>query len=336
MSMARQITSKRYLIEEISQVGEVRRAGATMAEEFGFNEEEAGRLSIVITEAATNILKHAGTGSILLNQYLSSGAGVEVLALDRGPGIEDINRSMVDGVSTVGTSGSGLGAIRRQSDFFEIYSRPGQGTALLARVGIRLEKANNPEFSVGAVRCAIPGESICGDDWDFFDSPDKFVVSVADGLGHGVEAAKASNPAVSFLRNSNPPDLIPALEQVHKKLRNTRGAAQAICELSPTTGRARFLGVGNISAVICGGEKDQHLVSMNGTMGHAMRTLQEFSYDWPKHGILIMHSDGLTSRWSLEDFPGLASRDPALIAAVLYRDFFRGRDDATVVVVKSR
>jgi hypothetical protein len=38
------------------------------------------------------------------------------------------------------------------------------------------------------------------------------------------------------------------------------------------------------------------------------------------------------SRWSLEDYPGLAARDPAVIAGVLYRDFSRRRDDVTVVV----
>lgn len=334
--MAGQSTSRCFAIEEATQVGEARRAGALLAEQLGFNATDTGRLALVITEAGTNILKHAKSGRIVLSQYLSGGAGIEMLALDNGPGIEDVGRAMIDGISTVGTPGSGLGSIKRQSNFFDIYTRPGHGTALLARVSPAAEENEDQDFSVGAIRCPIPGESECGDAWEFFDGPGKFMITVADGLGHGPEAAKASRPAVEFLRDSNPPDLIPAIKAAHEKLRLTRGAAAAVCELSTTSGSARFAGVGNISAVISGGIKDQHLVSMNGTLGHAMRTLQEFSYAWPEHGILIMHSDGLNSRWRLEDFPGLSSRHPALIAGVLFRDFFRGRDDATVVVVKSR
>jgi anti-sigma regulatory factor (Ser/Thr protein kinase) len=333
--VTRQPTSRSFLIEDASQVGEARRAGAGMADQLGFDELEAGRLAIVITEAGTNILKHAKSGRILLSQYLSGGRGIEVLALDRGPGIADLKRSMTDGVSTVGTAGSGLGAIRRQSDFFDIYSREGQGTALLARIGAVSDDSGEASFTVGAVRIPIPGETVCGDAWEFFDGPEKLTVSVADGLGHGPEAAAASNPAVNYLFGPARSDLIPAMEEAHLKLRLTRGAAIAVCELSKSSKKARFLGVGNISAVISGGEKDQHLVSMNGTIGHAIRSLQEFSYDWPDEGILVMHSDGLNTRWRISDFPGLSSRHPSLIAAVLYRDFFRGRDDATVVVVKS-
>jgi len=51
--------------------------------------------------------------------------------------------------------------------------------------------------------------------------------------------------------------------------------------------------------------------------------------------MLVLHSDGLVSHWSLDAYPGLAARDPSLIAGILYRDFTRGRDDVTVVVAKA-
>ncbi len=64
------------------------------------------------------------------------------------------------------------------------------------------------------------------------------------------------------------------------------------------------------------------------------RKFQEFAYPFPKGATLVMHSDGLISRWTLDAYPGLAAHDPALVAGVLYRDFQRGRDDVTVLVAR--
>ena len=96
-----------------------------------------------------------------------------------------------------------------------------------------------------------------------------------------------------------------------------------------------FAGVGNISGQIySGAQAGQHLVSVNGTAGHQMQRIREFSYPWPDDGMLVMHSDGLSTHTGLEKHPGLALHDPSLIAGVLYRDFTRRNDDATVVVAK--
>ena len=47
-----------------------------------------------------------------------------------------------------------------------------------------------------------------------------------------------------------------------------------------------------------------------------------------------MHSDGISARWSLDDYPGLVRRHPGVVAGLLYRDFQRESDDATVIVVR--
>jgi hypothetical protein len=73
---------------------------------------------------------------------------------------------------------------------------------------------------------------------------------------------------------------------------------------------------------------------MNGTVGHSVAKLQQFSYPWEAGSLLIMHSDGLGTRWHVEQYPGLASRHPALMAGVLFRDFCRRRDDATILVTR--
>jgi hypothetical protein len=129
-----------------------------------------------------------------------------------------------------------------------------------------------------------------------------------------------------------PPQIV--LQHAHRALRTTRGAAIAVAQLSKETSQIKFAGVGNISAhLLTGGERRQ-IMSHNGIVGNNMRNVQEFSFDWSQDSMLILHSDGLTAQWDLSQYPGLSHRHPSLIAAVLYRDYSRKRDDATVVVLQ--
>jgi hypothetical protein len=77
------------------------------------------------------------------------------------------------------------------------------------------------------------------------------------------------------------------------------------------------------------------MTSHNGTLGHELRKIQEFSFPWEPESLLIMHSDGLGSRWDLSQYPGIMRKHASMIAAVLYRDFERQRDDVTVLVAKN-
>jgi hypothetical protein len=100
-------------------------------------------------------------------------------------------------------------------------------------------------------------------------------------------------------------------------------------------GEVRFAGVGNVAAVVVDGATQRGMASYGGIIGHEVRKFQEFAYPFPRGALLVMHSDGLATRWGLDAYPGLASRDPALMAGVLYRDFQRGRDDVTVLVARA-
>ena len=97
----------------------------------------------------------------------------------------------------------------------------------------------------------------------------------------------------------------------------------------------RYAGLGNIAASIVSPRESKSLISYNGIAGHEARKIQEFGYEWPADALLVVHSDGLSARWDLSRYPGLAVRDPSVVAGVLYRDFSRGRDDALVVVVRA-
>jgi hypothetical protein len=264
--------------------------------------------------------------------------GIEVLALDKGPGMSDPASSRRDGHSTSGTLGHGLGAIERQSDTFELYTHP-TGTAILARIfrTRTVRPPSAPLYEVGAAHVSMPGESICGDAWTWRMREGRLGIFVADGLGHGLPAFEAAEAAVRVFAASHeaPPPRIVA--DAHAALKPTRGAAVAALAIDIDRGVAAFAGLGNISGVVllAGGGR-HNMVSHNGTAGHAAARIQEFTYPVPRGSIVVLFSDGLGSHWNLDAYPGLRQRSPSLVAGVLYRDFSRRRDDVTVVVVKER
>jgi anti-sigma regulatory factor (Ser/Thr protein kinase) len=334
------MTSTVVAVTEASQVGEARRMAASVARRVRLGDTEAGRLAIIVTEAATNLVKHAGGGEIVvrgLGHGESERPGVEVLALDRGPGIPNVAASLRDGHSTAGTTGTGLGAIRRQASMFDLYSVPGGGTALLARVVAARGPAEPPSpFAYGAVCVPKPGELRCGDAWAICPRADGVAVLVSDGLGHGAGAAEASEAAVAVFRKLTALRPAGALEIIHTALRPTRGAAVALTEIDLARGLVRFAGLGNIAGAIVTGATVRRMVSHNGTAGHEARRITEFTYPWGDGAVLVEHSDGLVTHWDVSRYPGLLERHPGLVAGVLYRDFQRRRDDVTVLVARAR
>jgi anti-sigma regulatory factor (Ser/Thr protein kinase) len=328
---------ERHTITEQSGFGEIRRRVKRLAEELGFPPEAREKAAIVANELGSNLVKHAGGGGeILVGKYLCRDIpGIELLSIDRGPGIRNMAQALVDGVSTTGSRGEGLGAVKRLSHEFDIHSGPGKGAVVLARIPREKPDAHLPVESpmVAGVMLPYPGEQVCGDDWAAHTTTNGTVILVADGLGHGKEAHEASSLAVRVFRKQ--PDLPPKemLQGLHLALRGTRGAAIAVAFLDRRKRRVRYAGCGNISGRIFGKERSSGCVSRNGIVGHQMRSPVEFEYEWPKDAVVVVSSDGLSTHWILEKDP-LAQRHPAVIAAALYRDYRRGNDDATVVVAK--
>lgn len=326
-------------LREQSQVADARRRVAALATFLGFGETQRGKVALVVTEMATNLVKHVSSGGQLLVWGIEEQgvAGLEILALDRGPGINNVRQALENGYSTAGSPGSGLGAIRRQAAFFDIYSRPPQGTAILVHLwaGANAPQPSvNRRLSLDGIHVAKPGQQVSGDAWAVAHRPDGGLLVLADGLGHGADAALAAGEAVKAFRRQQrlPPAQI--LEAIHAALHNTRGAAVAVARVAVDRQEVTYAGIGNISAVLLSPQKRQQLVSFNGTVGHLVHKVREFSYPWTERTVLVVHSDGLNTRWTLDDYPGLTSHHPALIAGVLYRDFRRGNDDVAVLVAK--
>ncbi len=327
-------------VDESSKTADVRRTSREMALALGMDESGAEYVAIVATEACTNLLKHASGGEILLQattEESDAAPFLELLAVDQGPGMNNLDQCLRDGYSTGSSPGQGLGAIQRMSKQSDIYTLPGKGTVVLARWPLSHNGASPPNrVRIGAVNVSKPGEDVCGDSWGSARDGQDLVILVADGLGHGLDARLASSEAVRQLYENPELQPRPLLMRVHAALRSTRGAAVAVARIDGMRGKLTFAGVGNVSArIYAGSESRQNLVSLNGTAGHQCERIQEFSYSWPEDGLLVLHSDGLSTGTGLESYPGLAARDPVLIAGLLYRDFCRRRDDATVVVAKA-
>lgn len=325
-------------VAEASQIAEARRKAIEAAAGLGFDATGAGRVAIVATEMATNLLKHAGRGELLIGSYeRDSSAGLELIALDRGPGIANLQTCLKDGFSSAGTAGHGLGAIRRQSHTMEIASWPGQGTAVLARIA-RDSHANASSPAPAPWSCisvAKPDEEVCGDASAVADTPAGRTLLVADGLGHGPDAAAAATEAVRLFRRHQARPVPEILDHLHAGLRPTRGAAVAVARMDSVGGRITYGGIGNIAGAIVESAATRRMVSMSGTAGHVARRVHTFDYPY-SGGLVILYSDGLGTSWTLDAYPGLARADPSLIAAVLYRDHSRRRDDVTVLVATGK
>lgn len=320
-------------IDDPSRVAQVRRATLTIAREEGLDETLSGNAALVATEVSTNLVKHARQGEIFLSALSGrTGPGVEILAIDHGPGIRDLATCLADGYSSTQTSGTGLGAISRFSQEFDVYTEVGKGTVLVSRVGGSAQAVT----SVGAVVKPMASEEVSGDAWAFCERDGELVLVVADGLGHGVDASRASAESIFAFRRATNLSPIPLLQQIHGALRSTRGAAVAVAEINTSERTIRYAGIGNISGVIAQTGRSEFMVSHSGTAGYQMPRLQEFLYSVPEGAVIVMHSDGLTTNWKLDGYPGLRRCHPSVIAGVLYRDATRNRDDVCVVVAKLR
>lgn len=324
-------------ITDHSDIGESRRRAVKLAQDLSFDETECGKIALIATELASNLLKHARKGELILQKISNSqgNAGLDILGLDKGPGISNIAKAMRDGFSSSGTSGTGLGAISRLSSQFDLHSDQALGTAVWSRSYRNGITPVSEPMEEGSICVAMAGETVSGDAVKTTSGISRKLVLVVDGLGHGPLAAEASNCAIDAFHDHQQRSPAEILNSIHSALRPTRGAAAAVAEISLPEKRIRFAGVGNIGATLHSSVRTRNLVSFNGTLGHNVQKISEFEYPLDPGALLIVYSDGLSGHWDLSKYQGLTMRRSTLIAGLLYRDFSRRRDDATVVVVKT-
>jgi anti-sigma regulatory factor (Ser/Thr protein kinase) len=317
-------------VEDPSAAAACRGAALALASKLEFPAARTDQLTLAVTEAATNLHKHASQGSMLLRIARQDGSpGIELVTIDAGPGFRDAAAALRDGHSTSGTLGIGLGAIRRLADFCDLYSVPGQGTALVARFWSTPHPGTVPY--AGLAR-PITGETECGDIFGAVEADGRLTGVLCDGLGHGPLAASAALQGVAAVLEDPAGEPAALIERAHRRMAHTRGGAVAVVQVSGRV--ARFAGLGNVAATILADGARKGMLSVPGIAGHQARTIRQFEYDVPPGAAVILHSDGISARWEPAALPGLNARDPLVVAATLLAQAGSRRDDAGVLVLK--
>jgi anti-sigma regulatory factor (Ser/Thr protein kinase) len=328
----------RFQLPDRSYQAIVRSELKRIADTAGFSGHRLGELEIIIAEITSNLIKHASKGGeILAKPFSLPGKGMEIIAIDNGPGMSRPLKMMEDGVSSSKTLGQGLGAIRRLSDNFDLYSLPGWGTVLWSRVFVdRKQVPPKNVIDISVLNTAKQGEEVSGDAWNFNRTAKNLRIMLIDGLGHGVQANIAAREALSSFRHNNTLRPSEQLRTMHADLKKTRGGVVSVVQIDEVNNQVVYSGVGNISMKLLSGGRSKGCFSYNGIVGHIMpSTLEDHQIHWDKQtDILVIHSDGVSARWDVAKYPGILQHSGMILCGALYKDFNRNNDDSTILVVK--
>ncbi|MDN3260142.1 ATP-binding protein/SpoIIE family protein phosphatase [Streptomyces sp. CSDS2] len=332
-------------VHDSTRVRDARMAAREACDDSGLAPARTAAAELVATELATNLLKHAGGGLMVVNLVEppdgGTGASVQVYSLDHGPGIADVDAALRDGYSSAdGSLGAGLGSCRRSANAFHLYSRPGRGTVAAARIDAEPGERGAPpvRLPAGGITVSLGQDAQCGDAWGWVRSGRLLTLLLADGLGHGQKAAHASTAAVTELRRAGHLPPADILRRLHTALRPTRGAAVTVAQVDTDRAELSFAGVGNVGARVRSGESWTSLVSHPGIVGaYFPAQVPVRRLPWRQDSLLVVHSDGLPSRWTPPEDPGLLAHDPSVLAAAILRDAGSParpvRDDTSVAVL---
>ena len=332
----------------------VSRAAAALGRRAGLGDPRAAEIAHAVDALAEMFCRHATGGQIALRRVWRAGVpGLEVVAIDRGPGCSDLP-DVLCCPGGAAAAARDFGAVAEFASWYDGYSLPGRGTTVTVQFWPRGTNLGSPTPATGIAR-AIPGERASGDKFAVVLRADGPLVLVADGLGHGPLAAVAAAAAVdafyeAVAEHGHDPagvtggevadDPAAVVEWIHQAIAHTRGAAIAVAKLLPAAGLVRFAGLGNIAAAVIdppgtGQAGRTGMISQPGVAGHQRRAVCEFTYPIAAESIVVLHSDGVTDRWDLAAYPGLADHGPLVIATTLLRDAGVRLDDACVVVARA-
>ncbi|GAA1958348.1 SpoIIE family protein phosphatase [Nocardioides panacihumi] len=321
-------------LDDVSAVARARRQTAALAHRLGFSETRTGEIEIVVSELASNVVKHARGGDLAIGVVRRGETSLlRVVAIDSGPGSRDIEALVTDGVSTSGTLGIGLGAARRLATSLDLYSVPAVGT--IAEAQFADDSGSAPAPAVASLTRPLGGTGPCGDAVAYRELPEGHLVMLADGLGHGPLAAAASGRAVEVLLTSATTGPGALLAEIHRAIGSTRGAAVAVVRIEADAGRVVHASVGNVSARLVGHGRSRTLAAQPGIVGHRMPRLREQTEALNDALALVLHSDGVSDKWTLAGLPGVLGHGPGVLAAALLRDAAVHRDDASVLAVRT-
>ena len=306
-----------------------------IAGELGLQQEVTETIAIAATELVRNQLVHARGGRFAVRSVERRGVrGLELVAADRGPGLADPTRALDGTMSTSGGLGSGVASVRRLMDELDFDIRLAEGTCIWAR------KFAGPvpyRSEVAILGRPCEGERECGDDAAFVRRDDVLTIGVVDGLGHGILARDAAAPAVALLRNRAELDPVEILHAVDGALQRTRGAVMAVARIDLQLRQIEHAAIGDVRTCTYRPHASQRFTSVAGVLGTAYQRDRKYRVErepLQDHEVIVMSSDGLTTRVDISEELQLLRRHPIVIAAHLLEHFGRSNDDALVLVTR--
>ncbi|MBZ4037601.1 SpoIIE family protein phosphatase [Flavobacterium sp. 17A] len=332
-------TFSTYKIDDRSLIAFIKREIHNLALQLGFTPHRAAETDIIVAELTSNLMKFANGGELLYRSNFNGEFNeIEIYCLDKGVGFDNVAKIMNDGYSSSNTLGHGLGSIKRLSNDFQIYSMKNWGCVQYVKI------CEKPELEIPTIKSGLntstiavnyPGEKFCGDGYYIKQNSKGFQIFVGDGLGHGESANEAVEAAIKAFRQSVETDPTAVLRDIHLKVKKTRGLVATIASVDYKSEVWNICGIGNINTRIYNGLENKTYTPYNGIIGHNIpRTLNNTIVPYKKHQIIIMHSDGLRTRWNLNDLSSIFKHSPGIIAAALYKENIRGTDDATILAGK--
>ncbi|RYY96191.1 MAG: serine/threonine protein kinase [Chitinophagaceae bacterium] len=304
----------------------------------GFSAKRVAEVDIVVAELVSNLARHAGGGELFAKLFEDNGRqGLELIAVDSGPGISDLKAMMQDGASSKDSLGQGLGAIRRLSDLLQIYTQKDWGTLQLVRIYNKAATAAQKPGPVDIRSLVVPkpGETECGDGFYYKQTKEHVKLFLGDGLGHGPEAAHAVRTAIDAFKICPEDTAAENLRFIHSAVKKTRGLVATVAIFSMRDKRWRICGVGNIATRLHSAMSSRNHNSYNGIVGLNMpNTLNDQLLDYEKGQTIVMCSDGIKSKWDLQRLTGIQRYDLSLLNAALFKEFARQTDDMSVASCK--
>ncbi|MBA3469689.1 MAG: SpoIIE family protein phosphatase [Herpetosiphonaceae bacterium] len=186
----------------------------------------------------------------------------------------------------------------------------------------------------GAHIRAKGGQQVSGDGYDVIEGKGSRLLTIVDGLGGGVEAARPTALALDVLRANPDKPLKELIERCHTALHGTRGAVIGLLRLEENNQRASYIGVGNIGIHVV---SDQMIkpISKNGILGHRqLPTLLEMTYTYNIGDLFMLYSDGISTRVISDSALNHPPADLKVLAVDLLERYGKTIDDATVLVAK--
>jgi anti-sigma regulatory factor (Ser/Thr protein kinase) len=342
------ISSRTIEVQHQAHVGLARRFAEELAMLLGFDEIGVGEIAIAVTELATNLVKHGTKKGRIISSHIerSGRVGIEIVSEDSGPGIADVEFAIEDGHSTHETMGSGLGAVNRLMDEFDITSKTADmknndpsevGTRIVCRKWLPAKimpgASAKERINFAVMSRPVSGEIYTGDAYFLKHYNNTHFIALIDGLGHGEKANVAAQTAIGFIKDNYKKGLKQIFDGVHRACGKTRGVVMSACRIDMVNKTFTYAGIGNVVARVFYSPKPVNPTNFNGTLGVVMKKVRAFEYPW-EGGIIVMYTDGISGRWSPEDIPEMNSKASVEIAKAILDQFGRKTDDATVIVGK--